>query len=156
AGWVRMAANHMTGARARGTVGGGQWPGGHRDGAPTGRASGTGPPRRRSGRRRARGRPVARARGRRRRGARVQRRRALRRRRGLQAQGGGPGGGRRPERAAKPAPEGGGPSVVIVGAGAAAYAAADTLHREGCAGKVTVIGAEETGPVDRPNLSKDF
>ncbi|HEV8268293.1 MAG TPA: FAD-dependent oxidoreductase, partial [Thermoanaerobaculia bacterium] len=47
-------------------------------------------------------------------------------------------------------------SVVIVGAGAAAYAAADTFHREGFGGKLTVIGAEETGPVDRPNLSKEY
>jgi apoptosis-inducing factor 3 len=47
-------------------------------------------------------------------------------------------------------------SVVIVGAGAAAYAAADTLRREGFRGKITLIGGEETGPVDRPNLSKDY
>jgi apoptosis-inducing factor 3 len=65
-------------------------------------------------------------------------------------------GEREPEPAAKPAAAGGGPSVVIVGAGAAAYAAADTLHREGFPGKVTVIGAEDTGPVDRPNLSKEY
>ncbi|HEX7615980.1 MAG TPA: FAD-dependent oxidoreductase [Thermoanaerobaculia bacterium] len=47
-------------------------------------------------------------------------------------------------------------SVVIVGAGAAAYAAADTLRREGFRGTVTLLGAEETGPVDRPNLSKEY
>jgi NADPH-dependent 2,4-dienoyl-CoA reductase/sulfur reductase-like enzyme/nitrite reductase/ring-hydroxylating ferredoxin subunit len=65
-------------------------------------------------------------------------------------------GERRPEPAAK-APLAAGPSsVVIVGAGAAAYAAADTLRREGFRGTVTLIGAEETGPVDRPNLSKDY
>lgn len=48
------------------------------------------------------------------------------------------------------------PSVLIVGAGAAAYAAAETLRREGFGGTLTLIGAEETGPVDRPNLSKDY
>ena len=47
-------------------------------------------------------------------------------------------------------------SVVIVGAGAAAYAAADTFRREGFPGTVTLLGAEETGPVDRPNLSKEY
>jgi NADPH-dependent 2,4-dienoyl-CoA reductase/sulfur reductase-like enzyme len=51
----------------------------------------------------------------------------------------------------------GGPSsIVIVGAGAAAYAAADTFHRRAVGGRVTLIGAEETGPVDRPNLSKEY
>lgn len=47
-------------------------------------------------------------------------------------------------------------SVVIVGAGAAAAAAAEMLRQEGYAGPVTMIGAEESGPVDRPNLSKDY
>jgi NADPH-dependent 2,4-dienoyl-CoA reductase/sulfur reductase-like enzyme/nitrite reductase/ring-hydroxylating ferredoxin subunit len=65
-------------------------------------------------------------------------------------------GGRRPE-PAKRAHAGEGPkSVVIVGAGAAAYAAADTLRREGFRGTVTLLGAEETSPVDRPNLSKEY
>lgn len=47
-------------------------------------------------------------------------------------------------------------SIVIVGAGAAGNAAAETLRREGYAGSVTMIGAEPTVPVDRPNLSKDY
>lgn len=47
-------------------------------------------------------------------------------------------------------------SVVIVGAGAAAAAAADTLRREGYHGPITMIGAEASVPVDRPNLSKDY
>lgn len=47
-------------------------------------------------------------------------------------------------------------SVVIIGAGAAGNAAAEMLRRAGYAGRVTMIGAEATGPVDRPNLSKDY
>ncbi len=65
-------------------------------------------------------------------------------------------GERRPDPAAKVSAAAGPSSVVIVGAGAAAYAAADALRREGFQGKITLIGAEETGPVDRPNLSKDY
>ena len=47
-------------------------------------------------------------------------------------------------------------SVVIVGAGAAGDAAADMLRREGYDGPITMIGADESPPVDRPNLSKDY
>ena len=47
-------------------------------------------------------------------------------------------------------------SVVIVGAGAAGDAAADMLRRQGYGGPVTVIGADEFAPYDRPNLSKDY
>jgi NADPH-dependent 2,4-dienoyl-CoA reductase/sulfur reductase-like enzyme/nitrite reductase/ring-hydroxylating ferredoxin subunit len=47
-------------------------------------------------------------------------------------------------------------SVVIVGAGAAGAACADKLRAKGYAGPVTLAGDEEPGPVDRPNLSKDF
>ena len=46
-------------------------------------------------------------------------------------------------------------SVVIVGAGAAGAAVAETLRAEGYDGAVTMIG-DEPGPVDRPNLSKDY
>ena len=47
-------------------------------------------------------------------------------------------------------------SVVIAGAGAAGDAAADMLRREGYDGPITLIGDEDSGPVDRPNLSKDY
>jgi NADPH-dependent 2,4-dienoyl-CoA reductase/sulfur reductase-like enzyme/nitrite reductase/ring-hydroxylating ferredoxin subunit len=47
-------------------------------------------------------------------------------------------------------------SVVIVGNGAAGNAAAEMLRREGYEGPITMIGAETTRPVDRPNLSKDY
>ena len=47
-------------------------------------------------------------------------------------------------------------SVVIVGAGAAGDACADMLRRQGYDGPITMIGHEESGPVDRPNLSKDY
>jgi NADPH-dependent 2,4-dienoyl-CoA reductase/sulfur reductase-like enzyme/nitrite reductase/ring-hydroxylating ferredoxin subunit len=47
-------------------------------------------------------------------------------------------------------------SVVIVGAGAAGAACADMLRAKGFAGPITLVGDEEPGPVDRPNLSKDY
>ena len=47
-------------------------------------------------------------------------------------------------------------SVVIIGAGAAGGAAAEMLRREGYDGRVTLIGADESLPYDRPNLSKDY
>jgi nitrite reductase/ring-hydroxylating ferredoxin subunit/thioredoxin reductase len=47
-------------------------------------------------------------------------------------------------------------SVVIIGAGAAGNAAAEMLRREGYDGPVTLIGADEFLPYDRPNLSKDY
>jgi NADPH-dependent 2,4-dienoyl-CoA reductase/sulfur reductase-like enzyme/nitrite reductase/ring-hydroxylating ferredoxin subunit len=65
-------------------------------------------------------------------------------------------GARQPDAPAQEPAAGGPSSVVVVGAGAAAYAAADTLRRHGYAGTITLLGAEETGPVDRPNLSKEY
>src|SRR5205809_6211157 len=47
-------------------------------------------------------------------------------------------------------------SVVIIGAGAAGGAATEMLRREGYYGPVTLIGADESLPYDRPNLSKDY
>ena len=44
----------------------------------------------------------------------------------------------------------------MLGAGAAGAAAVEALRREGYGGPITLIGAEPPGPVDRPNLSKDY
>lgn len=56
-----------------------------------------------------------------------------------------------------PAPVGKTPaSVVIVGAGPAGTACAVELRQAGYEGAVTLLGGELPGPVDRPNLSKDF
>ncbi|HSC08227.1 MAG TPA: FAD-dependent oxidoreductase [Steroidobacteraceae bacterium] len=47
-------------------------------------------------------------------------------------------------------------SVVIIGAGAAGAAATERLRDLGYRGPITLIGDELSGPVDRPNLSKDY
>jgi len=57
-----------------------------------------------------------------------------------------------PSRAQSPAPE----SVVIVGAGAAGFAAAEMLRRRDFAGSIVMLGSDTSPPVDRPNLSKDY
>lgn len=45
---------------------------------------------------------------------------------------------------------------VIVGGGAAGFAAAERLCREDFGGEVVIVSADPALPVDRPNLSKDF
>jgi apoptosis-inducing factor 3 len=63
------------------------------------------------------------------------------------------------EKLPPPAPKRGteGPSsVVIVGGGAAGLAATDVLRREGYDGPLTIVSADASPPVDRPNLSKDY
>jgi NADPH-dependent 2,4-dienoyl-CoA reductase/sulfur reductase-like enzyme/nitrite reductase/ring-hydroxylating ferredoxin subunit len=47
-------------------------------------------------------------------------------------------------------------SVVIIGAGAAGASCADLLRTKGYSKSITLVGDEEPGPVDRPNLSKDY
>jgi len=45
---------------------------------------------------------------------------------------------------------------VILGAGAAGYAAAQTLREDGFRGRVALVTREDRAPYDRPNLSKDY
>ena len=47
-------------------------------------------------------------------------------------------------------------SVIIVGGGAAGFAAAEMLRRQGYRELVTMISADDAGPYDRPNISKDY
>jgi len=46
--------------------------------------------------------------------------------------------------------------IVIVGGGAAGFAAAEMLRREEFAGEVAMLSSDSAPPVDRPNLSKDY
>lgn len=46
--------------------------------------------------------------------------------------------------------------VVIVGGGAAGFAAAEMLYRQGFRGSVVMLSSDTAAPVDRPNLSKDY
>jgi NADPH-dependent 2,4-dienoyl-CoA reductase/sulfur reductase-like enzyme/nitrite reductase/ring-hydroxylating ferredoxin subunit len=46
--------------------------------------------------------------------------------------------------------------IVIIGGGAAGYAAALRLRELGFAGSLTMLSADDAAPYDRPNLSKDY
>jgi len=47
-------------------------------------------------------------------------------------------------------------TIVIVGAGAAGFAAAEMLRRMAYAGRIVMLSDDDAPPVDRPNLSKDY
>src|SRR5262245_10066456 len=63
-----------------------------------------------------------------------------------------------PQRSAAPAPEHATAPrrIVIVGGGAAGFAAAEMLRRLKYQGAISLLSAEAQAPVDRPNLSKDY
>jgi NADPH-dependent 2,4-dienoyl-CoA reductase/sulfur reductase-like enzyme/nitrite reductase/ring-hydroxylating ferredoxin subunit len=46
--------------------------------------------------------------------------------------------------------------IVIVGGGAAGFAAAEMLRRQDYRGSIVMLSSEASPPVDRPNLSKDY
>jgi NADPH-dependent 2,4-dienoyl-CoA reductase/sulfur reductase-like enzyme/nitrite reductase/ring-hydroxylating ferredoxin subunit len=46
--------------------------------------------------------------------------------------------------------------IVIVGGGAAGFAAAEMLRREGYADSLTMLSSDDSPPYDRPNCSKDY
>jgi len=56
----------------------------------------------------------------------------------------------KPSRTAEPG------RIVIVGGGAAGFAAAEMLHRRQFGGRVVMLSSDAAAPVDRPNLSKDY
>ncbi|MBX3429631.1 MAG: FAD-dependent oxidoreductase [Hyphomonadaceae bacterium] len=57
----------------------------------------------------------------------------------------------------KPAPrEHGVRRIAIIGGGAAGFAAAEMLRRQGFAGELTLLSDDVNPPCDRPNLSKDY
>lgn len=60
------------------------------------------------------------------------------------------------DKPAKPQPRTPRERIVIVGGGAAGFAAADRLRDLGHAGSLTMLSADSDGPYDRPNLSKDY
>lgn len=53
-------------------------------------------------------------------------------------------------------PKAGPKRIVIVGAGAAGFAAADALRKRDYDGEILMLSADDAAPCDRPNLSKDY
>ena len=47
-------------------------------------------------------------------------------------------------------------NIVIVGGGAAGFAAAEMLRRQKYDGNIVMLSSDDAAPVDRPNLSKDY
>jgi apoptosis-inducing factor 3 len=46
--------------------------------------------------------------------------------------------------------------IVIIGSGAAGFAAAEMLRREGFQNRIVMVSSDDSLPYDRPNLSKDY
>ncbi len=62
-----------------------------------------------------------------------------------------------PKPAPRGKPTGAAPDrIVIVGGGAAGFAASEMLRREGFQGSIVMLSDDDAPPVDRPNLSKDY
>jgi len=64
--------------------------------------------------------------------------------------------GKRAAKTRAPVPVEATKTAAIVGGGAAGLAAAAELRRQGFAGKLVMLSAEDAAPLDRPNLSKDY